>query len=85
MTSVMGRFALSLAWDRFSGQADSPGRVQYRAAQLRSVSAGSFTEVLAMQRPSCSMTHDAKGCSSACHMCCYAKLTVLYTQLSDMQ
>lgn len=35
MTTVMGRFFLGLVWDRVSGQADTPGRVQYRAAQLR--------------------------------------------------
>ena len=37
MTTVMGRFFLGLVWDRVSGQADTPGRVQYRAAQLRYV------------------------------------------------
>ena len=37
MTTVMGRFFLGLLWDRVSRQADTPGRVQYRAAQLRCV------------------------------------------------
>ncbi len=36
MTGVLGGFFLGLAWDRISGQADTPGRVQFRAAQLRS-------------------------------------------------
>lgn len=35
MTGVMGRFALGLVWDRVTRQADTPGRVQFRAAQLR--------------------------------------------------
>ena len=35
MTGVLGGFFLGLAWDRISGQADTPGRVQFRAAQLR--------------------------------------------------
>lgn len=37
MTTVMGRFFLGLVWDRVSRQADTPGRVQYRASQLRFV------------------------------------------------
>ena len=35
MTGVMGGFFLGLVWDRLTGQADTPGRVQFRAAQLR--------------------------------------------------
>ena len=35
MTGTLGGFFLGLAWDRVTGQADTPGRVQYRAAQLR--------------------------------------------------
>lgn len=37
MTGVLGGFFLGLAWDRISGQADTPGRVQFRAAQLREI------------------------------------------------
>ena len=35
MTGVMGGFFLGLVWDRLTGQADTLGRVQFRAAQLR--------------------------------------------------
>lgn len=37
MTGTLGGFFLGLAWDRVTGQADTPGRVQYRAAQLREI------------------------------------------------
>ena len=35
MTGGLGSFFLGLVWDRLTGQADTPRRVQYRAAQLR--------------------------------------------------
>lgn len=35
ITTRLGGFALGLAWDRFTKQADTPERVRFRAAQLR--------------------------------------------------
>ena len=35
ITTKLGAFFLGLAWDRVTNQADTPARVQFRAAQLR--------------------------------------------------